>query len=54
MVLEPYVTSSFKNHSAMSAAHVVVNITRIIMYPVIAKFSDVSSTPILPDGHAFF
>ncbi|OAA49229.1 siderophore iron transporter mirA [Cordyceps fumosorosea ARSEF 2679] len=41
MVVEPYVTSSFKKHSAMSAAHVVVNITRIIAYPVIAKLSDV-------------
>ncbi|OAA80410.1 major facilitator [Akanthomyces lecanii RCEF 1005] len=41
MLVEPYVTSSFKTHSAMSAAHVVVNITRIIAYPVIAKLSDV-------------
>lgn len=43
MLVEPYVTSSFKTHSAMSAAHVVVNITRIIAYPVIAKLSDVST-----------
>ncbi|TQV90613.1 hypothetical protein V2A60_008291 [Cordyceps javanica] len=41
MVVEPYVTSSFKKHSAMSAAHVVINITRIIAFPVIAKLSDV-------------
>ncbi|KAJ3486003.1 hypothetical protein NLG97_g6707 [Lecanicillium saksenae] len=41
MLVEPYVTSSFKKHSAMSAAHVVVNITRIIAYPVVAKLSDV-------------
>lgn len=42
MVLQPYVTSSFSKHSAMSAAHVVVNITRIVAYPIIAKLSDVS------------
>ncbi|KAF2015522.1 MFS general substrate transporter [Aaosphaeria arxii CBS 175.79] len=40
-VLEPYVTSAFKQHSAMSAARVVMNITRIVAYPVIAKLSDV-------------
>lgn len=43
MVLEPYVTSTFRSHSAMSAARVVMNITRIIAYPVIAKLSDVSA-----------
>ncbi|KAJ6447247.1 siderophore iron transporter mirA [Purpureocillium lavendulum] len=41
MVLQPYVTSAFKKHSFMSAAHVVINITRIVAYPIIAKLSDV-------------
>ncbi|KAL3965578.1 hypothetical protein ACCO45_002582 [Purpureocillium lilacinum] len=40
-VLQPYVTSAFKKHSFMSAAHVVINITRIVAYPIIAKLSDV-------------
>lgn len=37
-----YTTSSFKQHSAMSAARVVMNIARIAAYPVIAKLGDVS------------
>ncbi|KAL2688961.1 hypothetical protein Neosp_003011 [[Neocosmospora] mangrovei] len=41
LVLEPYVTSEFRSHSAMSSARVVMNITRIVAYPVIAKLSDV-------------
>lgn len=44
MVLDPYVASSFRQHSAMSAARVAMNITRIYAYPVIAKLSDVSKT----------
>ncbi len=43
-VLQPYVTSAFKKHSFMSAAHVVINITRIVAYPIIAKLSDVRNT----------
>ncbi|KAL4907829.1 siderophore iron transporter mirA [Aspergillus multicolor] len=40
-VYSPYATSSFKKHSAMSAARVVGNITRIAAYPIIAKLGDV-------------
>ncbi|KAJ4309421.1 hypothetical protein N0V84_011511 [Fusarium piperis] len=40
LVLESYVTSEFRSHSAMSSARVVMNITRIVAYPVIAKLSD--------------
>lgn len=40
-VYVPYATSSFKQHSAMSAANVVANITRIAAYPIIAKLGDV-------------
>ncbi|CEN60710.1 Putative Siderophore iron transporter mirA [Aspergillus calidoustus] len=40
-VYTPYATSSFKQHSAMSAARVVGNITRIAAYPIIAKLGDV-------------
>ncbi|CAG8890439.1 unnamed protein product [Penicillium egyptiacum] len=40
-VYAPYTTSSFKQHSAMSAARVVMNITRISAYPIIAKLGDV-------------
>ncbi|KAL4882188.1 siderophore iron transporter mirA [Aspergillus karnatakaensis] len=40
-VYVPYATSSFKQHSAMSAARVVGNITRIAAYPIIAKLGDV-------------
>ncbi|KAB8262943.1 major facilitator superfamily domain-containing protein [Aspergillus pseudonomiae] len=40
-VYVPYTTSAFKQHSAMSAARVVMNITRIASYPVIAKLGDV-------------
>ncbi|KAL2835835.1 major facilitator superfamily domain-containing protein [Aspergillus pseudoustus] len=40
-VYTPYATSSFKQHSAMSAARVVGNITRIASYPIIAKLGDV-------------
>lgn len=51
MVLQPYVTSAFKSHSAMSAAHVVINITRIIAYPIIAKLSDVRYTCLASRTH---
>ncbi|KAL3433669.1 siderophore iron transporter mirA [Aspergillus tetrazonus] len=40
-VYVPYATSAFKQHSAMSAARVVGNITRIAAYPIIAKLGDV-------------
>ncbi|KAB8222326.1 major facilitator superfamily domain-containing protein [Aspergillus novoparasiticus] len=40
-VYVPYTTSAFKQHSAMSAARVVMNITRIAAYPIIAKLGDV-------------
>ncbi|OQE25911.1 hypothetical protein PENFLA_c008G03910 [Penicillium flavigenum] len=40
-VYAPYTTSSFKQHSAMSAARVVMNIARISAYPIIAKLGDV-------------
>ncbi|KAF1815343.1 siderophore iron transporter mirA [Eremomyces bilateralis CBS 781.70] len=40
-VYVPYATSSFKQHSAMSAARVVGNIARIAAYPIIAKLGDV-------------
>ncbi|KAH8425115.1 uncharacterized protein LDX57_002864 [Aspergillus melleus] len=40
-VYVPYTTSAFKQHSAMSAARVVMNITRISAYPIIAKLGDV-------------
>ncbi|KAL3459468.1 major facilitator superfamily domain-containing protein [Aspergillus heterothallicus] len=40
-VYTPYATSAFKQHSAMSAARVVGNITRIAAYPIIAKLGDV-------------
>ncbi|CAG8085779.1 unnamed protein product [Penicillium olsonii] len=40
-VYAAYTTSSFKQHSAMSAARVVMNIARISAYPVIAKLGDV-------------
>ncbi|KAI9372964.1 hypothetical protein BJX61DRAFT_552511 [Aspergillus egyptiacus] len=40
-VYVPYATSSFKQHSAMSAARVVGNITRVAAYPIIAKLGDV-------------
>ncbi|KIX00418.1 uncharacterized protein Z518_10557 [Rhinocladiella mackenziei CBS 650.93] len=39
-VYDPYVTSSFKQHSALSAAKVVNNISRICAFPIIAKLSD--------------
>ncbi|KAL2220503.1 putative transporter [Thermoascus aurantiacus ATCC 26904] len=38
-VYEPYITSAFKQHSAMSAARVVVNIT-VLAYPIIAKLGN--------------
>ena len=41
-VYAAYTTSSFKQHSAMSAARVVMNIARISAYPIIAKLGDVS------------
>ncbi|KAL2822423.1 siderophore iron transporter mirA [Aspergillus granulosus] len=41
MLLNPYVTSAFKQHSALSAVSVVGNIARICAFPVIAKLSDV-------------
>lgn len=41
-VYTPYTTSSFKQHSAMSAAKVLMNIARISAYPMIAKLGDVS------------
>ncbi|GAB1196234.1 hypothetical protein APSETT444_005502 [Aspergillus pseudonomiae] len=41
-VYVPYTTSAFKQHSAMSAARVVMNITRIASYPIIAKLGDVA------------
>ncbi|KAJ5952920.1 uncharacterized protein N7479_011333 [Penicillium vulpinum] len=40
-VYAPYTTSDFKQHSAMSAARVVMNIARISAYPVVAKLGDV-------------
>ncbi|OQE42036.1 hypothetical protein PENCOP_c004G07848 [Penicillium coprophilum] len=40
-VYAPYTTSDFKQHSAMSAARVVMNIARISAYPIIAKLGDV-------------
>ncbi|RAH63746.1 siderophore iron transporter mirA [Aspergillus aculeatinus CBS 121060] len=40
-VYTAYTTSAFKQHSAMSAARVVMNITRIASYPIIAKLGDV-------------
>ncbi|EKV09996.1 Siderophore iron transporter mirA [Penicillium digitatum PHI26] len=40
-VYAPYTTSAFKQHSAMSAARVVMNIARISAYPIIAKLGDV-------------
>ncbi|KAJ5600567.1 hypothetical protein N7450_001634 [Penicillium hetheringtonii] len=40
-VYTPYTTSSFKQHSAMSAAKVLMNIARISAYPMIAKLGDV-------------
>ncbi|KAL5364354.1 major facilitator superfamily domain-containing protein [Aspergillus floccosus] len=40
-VYTAYTTSDFKQHSAMSAARVVMNITRISAYPIIAKLGDV-------------
>ncbi|PLB44120.1 siderophore iron transporter mirA [Aspergillus steynii IBT 23096] len=40
-VYVPYTTSAFKQHSAMGAARVVMNITRISAYPIIAKLGDV-------------
>lgn len=43
LVVQPFVTSSFRQHSAMSAASVVNNIVRICAYPIIAKLSDVRS-----------
>ncbi|RHZ61435.1 uncharacterized protein CDV56_104191 [Aspergillus thermomutatus] len=39
-VYAPYITSAFKQHSAMSAG-VVMNITRISAYPIIAKLGDI-------------
>ncbi|KAL6235606.1 hypothetical protein BDW75DRAFT_230215 [Aspergillus navahoensis] len=39
-VYVPYATSSYKQHSAISAASVVGNITRIAAYPIIAKLGD--------------
>jgi hypothetical protein len=42
MLLNPYVTSTFKQHSALSAVSVVGNIARICAFPLIAKLSDVS------------
>jgi hypothetical protein len=41
-VYAAYTTSAFKQHSAMSAARVVMNIARISAYPIIAKLGDVS------------
>lgn len=41
-VYAAYTTSAFKQHSAMSAARVVMNIARISAYPVVAKLGDVS------------
>ncbi|KAK2873743.1 hypothetical protein FQN49_002106, partial [Arthroderma sp. PD_2] len=40
IVYEPYATSSFRQHSLLSVARVVGNITRICAYPIIAKLSD--------------
>ncbi|CAG8017199.1 unnamed protein product [Penicillium salamii] len=40
-VYAAYTTSAFKQHSAMSAARVVMNIARISAYPIIAKLGDV-------------
>lgn len=42
-VYAAYTTSAFKQHSAMSAARVVMNIARISAYPIIAKLGDVSA-----------
>ncbi|KAJ5364887.1 uncharacterized protein N7496_010600 [Penicillium cataractarum] len=39
-VYPAYTTSAFKQHSAMSAAKVVINIARISAYPIIAKLGD--------------
>ncbi|KAL4876287.1 siderophore iron transporter mirA [Aspergillus karnatakaensis] len=41
MLLNPYVTSAFRQHSALSSVNVVGNITRICAFPLIAKLSDV-------------
>lgn len=41
-------TSSFQSHSAMGAARVAGNISRIIAFPVIAKLSDVSKSLLRP------
>ncbi|KAF7518761.1 hypothetical protein PCG10_010538 [Penicillium crustosum] len=41
-VYAAYTTSDFKQHSAMSAARVVMNIARISAYPVVAKLGDVA------------
>ncbi|KAL3459787.1 siderophore iron transporter mirA [Aspergillus heterothallicus] len=41
MLLNPYVTSAFKQHSALSSVNVVGNIARICAFPLIAKLSDV-------------
>lgn len=40
-VYEPYVTSEFRQHSAISAARVVNSIARICSFPLVAKLSDV-------------
>ncbi|OJD16356.1 hypothetical protein AJ78_03455 [Emergomyces pasteurianus Ep9510] len=41
IVYEPYATSEFRQHSMMSVARVVGNITRTCAYPVVAKLCDV-------------
>jgi hypothetical protein len=42
MLLNPYVTSTFQQHSALSSVNVVGNITRICAFPLIANLSDLS------------
>ena len=41
LVYSPYATSSFSQHSLLSAAGVVSDITQLCAYPIIAKLEDV-------------
>ncbi|KAL2840622.1 hypothetical protein BJX68DRAFT_271571 [Aspergillus pseudodeflectus] len=41
MLLNPYVTSAFRQHSALSSVNVVGNIARICAFPLLAELSDV-------------
>ena len=38
-----YATCAFKGHSLLSASRVVITITSLLSYPIIARLSDVSA-----------